>query len=245
MKKKILAIQTARAGSKSVKKKNLIKVNGYPIFLNSLKSAIDCKIIDKVVCSTDDNKIVGLSKKYKYDIIKRPKFLSGDKASHFETIKHALLQSEKKYQTKFDIVILLLGNVVGVSSKALNQAISKLKDNDSVVSVSKFNMFNPLRAFYISAKGQLKTFINPKKNIKIKKILNKNDKNAFGDIFFCNGNFWILKRSNFFIKSKQQSPFNWIGKKIVPFKQDTFFEIDDNWQVEVVKKMSKCFKEEI
>ena len=58
MKKKILAIQTARAGSKSVKKKNLIKVNGYPIFLHILKSAIDCKIIDKVVCSIDDNKIV-------------------------------------------------------------------------------------------------------------------------------------------------------------------------------------------
>ena len=34
--KKILAIQTARANSKSVKKKNLIKINNEPIFLKSL-----------------------------------------------------------------------------------------------------------------------------------------------------------------------------------------------------------------
>ena len=243
--KKILAIQTARAGSKSVKKKNLIKINGRPIFLHSLKSAIDCKIIDKVVCSTNDKEIIKLSKKHKYDIIKRPKCLCGDKASHFETIKHALLEAEKKSQHKFDIVILLLGNVVGVNSKVLSQAISKLKDNDSVVSVSKFNMFNPLRAFYVNEKGTLQTFINSNRYKKTKKILNKNDKNAFGDIFFCNGSFFILKRSNFFIKSKQQPPFNWIGKKIMPFKQDTFFEIDDNWQIDTVKKMAKSFKEEI
>lgn len=245
MKKKILAIQTARAGSKSVKKKNLIEINGSPIFLHSLQSAINCKIIDKVVCSTDDKKIINLSKKYEYDIIKRPRFLSSDKASHFDTIKHALLKSEEKYQTRFDIIVLLLGNVVGVNSQALNKAIKKLKNNDSVVSVSKFNMFNPLRAFYIKNNGKLTTFIDSKKNNKTKKISNKNDKNAFGDIFFCNGNFWILSRSNFFIQSKQQPPFNWIGKKIVPFKQNVFFEIDDSWQINVVKAMSNSYKGEI
>ena len=120
--KKIIAIQTARAGSKSVKKKNLIRINGTPIFLHSLKSAIDCKMINRVVCSTNDKEIIRLSRKYKYNIIERPKFLSGDRASHFDTIKHALLESEKKSQHKFDIVILLLGNVVGVNSKVLSQS---------------------------------------------------------------------------------------------------------------------------
>ena len=84
--KKIIAIQTARAGSKSVKKKNLIRINGTPIFLHSLKSAIDCKMINRVVCSTNDKEIIRLSRKYKYNIIERPKFLSGDRASHFDTI---------------------------------------------------------------------------------------------------------------------------------------------------------------
>lgn len=241
MKKKIIAIQTARANSKSVKKKNLIKINGEEIFLKSLKSAIKCKKINNVVCSTDDKKIISLSKKYKYDIIKRPKNLRGDRASHLEAIKHALLASEKKYNTKFDIIVLLLGNVVGISSKALDQALKKIKDNDSVVSVSKFNMFNPLRAYNINSKGKLETF---KQLSNIKSKINANDKNTMGDIFFCNGNFWIFKRSNLFVKSKQQPPFPWLGKKIIPFKQKTFFEIDAQWQVSIVKEFSNSFKEE-
>ena len=106
-------------------------------------------------------------------------------------------------------------------------------------------MFNPMRAFYVNDKGILQTFINSKKNKKTDKIVNKNDKNAFGDIFFCNGSFFIFKRSNFFIKSKQIPPYTWLGKKIVPFKQNAFFEIDDNWQIDTVKKMSKFLKEEI
>jgi N-acylneuraminate cytidylyltransferase len=245
MRPKIIAIQTARANSKSVKKKNLIKINGEPIFLKNLKSALNSKKIDKVVCSTDDKYIIKLSQKYKYDIVERPKYLRGDKASHFETIKHALLKSEKKYNIKFDIIILLLGNAAGNSAKVLNQAINKLKDNDCVVSVSKFNMFNPFRAFYITNKKKLVSIIDIPKYKKLNKIQNKNDKNAFGDIYFFNGSFFVFKRSNFFIKSKQKPPFTWMGKNIVPFKQKTFFEIDDNWQIDIVKKMSRDFKGEI
>lgn len=244
MKNKILAIQTARANSKSVKKKNLIKIDNEPIFLKSLKSAINCKEIDKVVCTTDDKIIASYSKKFNFDAIKRPKSLTGPNASHLLTIKHALLETEKKYKCKYDIVVLLLGNVVGISAKALSQGIKKLKNNDSVVSVSKFNMFNPLRAFSENSNKLIKTSIDPK-NINNSKKKNSNDKNVLGDIYFCNGNFWIMKRSNFFIKSKQIPPFPWIGRKIVPFKQKTFFEIDDVWQTDFLKKFSKSFKEEI
>jgi len=245
MKPKIIAIQTARANSKSVKKKNLIKIDGKPIFLKNLKSALLSKKIDKVVCSTDDKYIIRLSKKYKYDIVERPKYLRGDNASHFETIKHALLKSEKKYKVKFDIVVLLLGNAVGNSTKVLNEAINKLKNNDSVVSVSKFNMFNPFRAFYINKSKKLFSVIDSQKIKKYNNILNKNDKNAFGSVYFFNGSFFIINRSNFFIKSKQKPPFIWMGKKVIPYVQNTFFEIDDNWQIDVVKKMYKSNKKEI
>ena len=88
---------------------------------------------------------------------------------------------------------------VQTRSKALDQALKKIKDNDSVVSVSKFNMFNPLRAYNINSKGKLETF---KQLSNIKSKINANDKNTMGDIFFCNGNFWIFKRSNLFVKSK-------------------------------------------
>jgi N-acylneuraminate cytidylyltransferase len=174
--KKILAIQTARANSKSVKKKNLIKINNEPIFLKSLKAAINCKDIDKVVCTTDDEVIANYSKKYNYTAIKRPKSLRGPNASHLLTIKHALIETERKDKCKYDVVILLLGNVIGVSAKALSQAIKKLKNNDSVVSVSKFNMFNPLRAFSEDGRNLIKTSIDPKYIFKTK---NRNKLNKY------------------------------------------------------------------
>ena len=49
--KKIAALQTARAGSKSVPKKNLLKVNGHPLFAHSILSAN--QVVLDVYCSTD------------------------------------------------------------------------------------------------------------------------------------------------------------------------------------------------
>lgn len=238
--KNIIAIQTARANSISIKKKNLIKVNGIPIFLRSILAAKKCKLIKDVYCSTDDKYIIGNSTKFNYKVIKRPKRLAGSNSSHLEVMQHAIKTIEKKKKFKIDIIVMLLGNSVGPSAKSLEEAIKKLKQNDCVASVSKFNMFNPLRALKIK-KNKLKTFI-PQEKISNKK--NLNEKNVLGDIFFCNGNFWICKRKNFFQKKKSK-PLPWMGKKIIPYKQRTFLELDNSWQIDYVKNSYKISQRSI
>ena len=149
-------------------KKNLIKVNGIPLYLRSILAAKNCKFISDVYCSTDDKFIIRNSNKFDYKIIKRPRKLAGSHSSHLEVMQHAIRFIEFEKNCKIDIVVMLLGNTVGPSSKSLEEAIKILNDNDCVASVSKFNMFNPLRALKVKDKI-LKTFI-PQEKISNKKF---------------------------------------------------------------------------
>ena len=58
-KKEIIAIIPARSGSKSIKNKNIVKLFGKPLISHSIKLAKRCKLISRVIVSTDSNKIKG------------------------------------------------------------------------------------------------------------------------------------------------------------------------------------------
>ena len=52
-----LAIIPARIGSKRIFEKNIKNFNNYPIIYYSIKAAIESKIFDEVIVSTDSEKI--------------------------------------------------------------------------------------------------------------------------------------------------------------------------------------------
>jgi CMP-N,N'-diacetyllegionaminic acid synthase len=82
MSKNIVALQTARAGSKSIPKKNLLEVDGHPLFAHSTRAAVGCELINSVWCSTDDSVIKSYHDFYDFTVIDRPPELSGDTDSH-------------------------------------------------------------------------------------------------------------------------------------------------------------------
>ena len=55
--------------------------------------------------SSNSNKILKISKKKANYCIKRPEKLSGDHSSKIEVIKHALIESEKKFKIVFDYIV--------------------------------------------------------------------------------------------------------------------------------------------
>ena len=71
MKKKynIVAVVSARAGSKGIPNKNIKLLNGKPLILHSLKSLLKVKEIDRVVLSSDSEKILNVAKKFSKNII--------------------------------------------------------------------------------------------------------------------------------------------------------------------------------
>jgi CMP-N-acetylneuraminic acid synthetase len=227
----IYALQTARAGSKSVPSKNILEIQGKPLYLHNVDAAIGCEKIQDVYISTDCPYIKGNYNKKEYKILNRSKHLCGDNASHHEVMINSLYQIEDEIEAKVDILVVLLGNSMGASSQDLNKAIKILLENkeaDSVQSVSEFNMFNPFRALKIN-NNKLESIIPQDEIEKQSKIKNINDKNSCGEVYFFNGSFWVCKRDA--ILGKGLLPFPWLGYNIIPYIQDTVFELDASWQI--------------
>ncbi len=58
-----IALIPARSGSKRIKDKNTLRLNGHPLMAYTIRSAIDSKIFDRVICVTDSLKIFKNCKK--------------------------------------------------------------------------------------------------------------------------------------------------------------------------------------
>ena len=69
----IHSVILARGGSKTIKNKNLKKINGKPLVYWSIKDSLRSKTILKTWVSSDNQKILNYSKKNGAEIIRRPK----------------------------------------------------------------------------------------------------------------------------------------------------------------------------
>ena len=95
-----------RSESKGVKNKNIKLINGRPLMYYTIKQAIKSRIFDHIVVSTDSKKILKIAKSYGAGgWFLRPKKLSLNSSQKIPVIRHALLQSEKFYNKKFETII--------------------------------------------------------------------------------------------------------------------------------------------
>ena len=129
-----------RGNSQEIKNKNLISINKKPLMYYTIKSAINSKLFDKIVVSSDSKKIQKLSKKLGAEVIfTRPKKLSNHNTPKLRAIKHAVVKSEKFYKKKFDYVIDLDVTAPCRDATDIKQAFKKFKKSkkDMLVSVTK------------------------------------------------------------------------------------------------------------
>ena len=100
----------ARQGSKRIKGKNIKNFLGKSIISYPIKEALNSKLFDYVVVSTDSSKIKKISEKYGAKVFfKRPNKLSTDKANAQEVIIHAL-NWFKKININFDYICCIYHN---------------------------------------------------------------------------------------------------------------------------------------
>lgn len=139
---KKIAIILARGGSKSIPKKNIVNFCGKPLIAWSIEQVINSKLIDDVWVSSDDDKILSVSKKYGANIILRPKCLSTNKSTSLSGWLHAIDAIEKNY-SKINIVVGLQATSPVRESKDLDSALIKFMKGkyDSMFSASKIGDF--------------------------------------------------------------------------------------------------------
>ncbi len=104
----VLAIIPARGGSKGLKQKNIREVLSKPLIAYSIEAAQKSSLVQRVIVSTDSLEIKTVAEKFGADVpFLRPEDLSGDHVPCNPVLKHALIESEKIFNQKFDIVLYL------------------------------------------------------------------------------------------------------------------------------------------
>lgn len=160
-KPRVLAIITARGGSKGLPKKNLRELCGRPLVQWSIDVALNCTEIDEVIVSTDDNEIaeVSLAAGAKVPFL-RPSVLASDTASSVDVVIHAINFLEAKEQM-FDVVLLLeptspLRDVVDIQT-ALN--LMTAGNASAIVSVGQVESTHPQTLFRVGKTGRLEKLL--------------------------------------------------------------------------------------
>lgn len=106
--KRILAVIPARGGSKGVPRKNIRPVGGVPIVCQAGLCAREVVEIDRVVVSTDDDEIARVAEGCGIEApFRRPPDISGDRATDWELLNHALETMEEIDAQRYDVVVLL------------------------------------------------------------------------------------------------------------------------------------------
>lgn len=105
--KRILSLIPARGGSKGIKDKNIINLNGHPLISYTIKSAIESKYIDSVVVSTDSEKIAQISRECGASVpFMRPAELAVDTSKTIDAVIHAI-EFLRSRNHEFDVLVLL------------------------------------------------------------------------------------------------------------------------------------------
>jgi len=137
---KVLALIPARSGSKRLPKKNLLKFCGKPLIAHSFIEAKKSKIIDDVIISSDDKKILELAKYYDIKVpFIRPKSLANNKSNMFSVIEHTL----KNIKDNYDILILLQPTSPLRKVEDIDNALLSLKKNNAKMLVSANKIGQP------------------------------------------------------------------------------------------------------
>lgn len=87
----VIALIPARAGSKGVPNKNIRPLGGHPLIEWSIAACKRARLIDRVIVSTDSSDYADMSRRLGAEVpFLRPAEISGDSATDYDFILHAL-----------------------------------------------------------------------------------------------------------------------------------------------------------
>ena len=231
-KKKILAIIAARSGSKSIRDKNLSKINGKTLLEWIISKALNSKYIDKIYVSTDSFKYKKLSNRYgAYCPTLRPKNISGGNSTEIEYIFHTLnVLKEKNFYP--DYVVRLQPTSPFQTTNDIDNSIKKIVNNKNATSlqVVSESSQSPLKALQLYNKKYLKPYFYTMSN---NEVLNRQKLKKS----YYRSNIIISKTKNI-LKNKTQ-----IGKRslIYLIPSNRSIDINDRYDLEVAKMINKKF----
>jgi len=233
----ICALVIGREKSIGFPGKNLYPVLGRPLSYYTMSAVKNSKSVEEVYLSTDSKALMELAGSLNIKVIQRPAELCSNEATGKDAFVHGYkvikaLQKDKK----IELILLMFCNAATVMPETIEEGIRALRahpEYDSAVTVSRYNMYSPLRARRIGEDGLLHPFVPFE---------------AFGDPskFSCNrdsqGDVWFADVAVSIVRPRCLDhiedgllPQKWMGRKIYPLKQWGGCDVDYKWQIPLVE----------
>ena len=136
-KQRVVAIVPARGGYDEVPYLNIKKLGPLPLIAHTLQEAAQSRYIDRVVVSTDDDRVAAVAREYGADV----PFLRPAELATVPLIKpvvaHAVRYLEDTEGDHYDLVVMLQATSPFRTAEQVDEALDRLVDSklDSVVSV--------------------------------------------------------------------------------------------------------------
>lgn len=219
---RVLAIIPARGGSKGLKNKNILELNGHPLIAYSIEAALLSKYINKVICSTDSIDIKKIAIKYGAEApFLRPKKISGDLSTDLECFEHAIDWLKKNENYEPDLIVQLRPTSPLRTISMIDEAIKIMLQNDAYTSLRAIchPQHTPHKMWVLNENNSMSPLLKLKNN---KEPFNTN-RQLLPEVFIQTGSIDITRTST--IKKLKSMT----GKKIFPYivNESYFVDIDD------------------
>lgn len=234
--KSIIAIITARCGSKGLPKKNILELNGKPLIAWSIEKALQSKYIDRCFVSTDCEEIAMVSENYGIQVpFLRPAEYARDDSPSYEPILHALETFERQGH-HYDYMVLLEPTSPLRKKQDVDLAIAKLIQNekaDGLISVGEIHTEHPLIVKKIDESGFVFPYLNKSKTVHQRQQVDK--------AYFPYGIIYMAKVAAY----KEKKTF--YLEKTLPYQIERWqnYEIDDQIDFIIIEQLIKKYIGEI
>ena len=151
--KSVVAVITARGGSKGLPRKNVLELAGRPLIAWTIAAARASRYLDRFVLSSDDDEIIQVAREWECEVpFLRPATLATDEARSADVLLHALDALGESY----DYAVLLQPTSPLRTAEDIDGALREClrRVAPSCVSVSEPEM-SPYWMFRMDADGRL------------------------------------------------------------------------------------------
>ena len=136
-----IAIIPARGGSKRIPRKNIKDFLGKPIIAYSIQAAIESKLFDEVMVSTDDLEIAEIAKNFGAKVpFLRSKKNSDDYATTMDVVDEVINDYQEKLGKKIKFACCIYPAAPLIQTNQLKEGLNNLKQNN-------FTCVSPIVAF--------------------------------------------------------------------------------------------------
>lgn len=225
----ILGIIPARGGSKRLKNKNILPIYGKPMILYTLEHAKKSRLINRIVCSTDSERIARIMQRQSCEVIRRPKRLAADRSRLEDALVHAVRYMERMHGYRADIVVILLANIPVRRAGTIDTVIKKLLTTgaDSVFTAEPVGKNNPRWMVRLGRSDKM-IYYEPSAAFRAQDL---------PAVYINNGAAWAIWREVLFRRVTKLTNYSAFGKDIRMVVQRRYdaVDVDDVFDLEMAK----------